>query len=448
MRLRTRLTTAVVIVSSAGTLLLGGVSISEVRNGKVDAVDRTLLAVTEQAASNKADQLGAALLAADQSPTAVALGFAAPGAGFTWLHELPDENIPSPGSRLLKAAFAGPLTTTDGYRMTAIRLRDGEELVVAASLTDIGRQTVSDIVSLATFWVVLSLFMWVVIRLLVRRDTAQIERLVAVASDIAAGVEDVEIPARASSSEVDTLAAALRRLVASLRGAVLTEQATNARMQEFLGDASHELRTPLTVIKGYLELLERDVEPQQRERALLRMLTEAQRMELLIEDLLLLAEVGTPVPEQPEHIDLTALVRVFVDDLRELQPERPVDASIATGIVVSAIPSHLHRAIGNAFANLRRHTSPSVPVRVHLLQVGDEAALVIEDGGPGLPASVYETGMAHFRRFDKSRSRASGGSGLGMSIVAAVMAELGGSVAIEPSDLGGLRLRYRFPIRH
>ena len=446
MRLRTRLTTAVVVVSSAGTLLLGGVAISEVRNGKIEAVDRTLLAVTEQAASNKSDQLGAALLAADQSRTAVALGFIAPGSEFTWLHELPDENIPTPDARLLRSALGGPVSTGDGYRMTGITLRDGEELLVAASLTDIGRQTVSDVFSLTTFWVILSIFMWLIISRLVRRDVAQIERLIDIASEIAAGVEDVEIPRQAASSEVDTLAESLRVMVRSLRGAVLAEQATNARMQEFLGDASHELRTPLTVIKGYLELLERDVEPQQRERALLRMRAESQRMELLIEDLLLLAEVGTPVPEQPERIDLTALVRVLVDDLRELQPQRPVEASIATDIVVTAIPSHLHRAIGNAFANLRRHTAPTVSVRVHLRHEGTQALLTVEDAGPGLPESVYRSGMSHFRRFDKSRSRASGGSGLGMSIIAAVMAELGGSVAIEPSDLGGLRLRYRFPI--
>lgn len=445
MRLRTRLTAAVVLVSSAGTFLLGGVAISEVRNSKFEAVDRSIMAVISLVQANKSDQVAAALLGAQQSRTAVAIGFDAKGTGFTWLHELPDGGLPQPSARTIHASLDGPVNATGGYRIAGVTLKDGEDLVVAASTSDIDRQTVTDIISLATFWVVLALFMGVIIRLLVRRDVTDIERLAVIASRIAAGEQDVEIPDRSRSSEVTTLATALRRMVQSLRDAVVHEQSSNQRMQAFLGDASHELRTPLTVIKGYLELLERDVEAQQRERALHRMRSEASRMELLVNDLLLLAEIGTPVPESVDTIDLTALVRVLVDDLRELQPEREVDSHVDTGLEVRAIPSHLHRAIGNAFANLRRHTGPTVPVRVRLTADGGVAVLVVEDGGPGLPPETYAQGLSHFQRFDKSRSRASGGSGLGMSIIAAVMAELGGSVSLSPSDLGGLRLRYVFP---
>ncbi|MHB0929684.1 MAG: histidine kinase dimerization/phospho-acceptor domain-containing protein, partial [Candidatus Nanopelagicales bacterium] len=308
MKLRTRLTAAVVAVSSAGTLLIGGVSISDVRTSKLAAVDQTLFAVTGQADATKSDQVGAALFAADQSSIAVAVGFAAPGSGFTWLRDLP---------RLRQAALSAP-QTAQGYRMASVRLKNGEIVVVAASVKDIDSQTTSDIVSLATFWLVLSLFMGLLIRILVRRDVAQIERLVVAAARIAEGAESVEIPEQASSAEVTTLAQALRRTVASLRATVEFEQATTQRMQQFLGDASHELRTPLTVIRGYLELLERDVPLEQRERALLRMRSEAKRMEALVNDLLLLAEIGTPLPEVFEVLDLTALVRVFIDDLREL----------------------------------------------------------------------------------------------------------------------------------
>ncbi len=445
MKLRTRLTAAVVAVSSAGTLLIGGVSISDVRSSKLEAVDQTLFAVTGQADATKSDQVGAALFAADQSSIAVAVGFAAKGSGFTWLRDLPEGAVPVPGPRLREAALTTPQSAF-GYRMVSVRLKNGEFVVVAASVKDIDRQTTSDIVSLATFWLVLVLFMGLLIRILVRRDVAQIERLVVAAARIAEGAESVDIPDQASSAEVTTLAQALRRTVASLRATLEFEQATTQRMQQFLGDASHELRTPLTVIRGYLELLERDVPPEQRERALLRMRSEAQRMEALVNDLLLLAEIGTPLPEVFEVLDLTALVRVFVDDLRELQPQRPVTSSVETPVLVRAIPSHLHHGIGNAFANIRRHTGPADAVHVSLSSDGTWARLVIEDGGPGLSPKMYERGISHFQRFDQSRSRASGGSGLGMSIIAAVMAETGGSVELSPSELGGLRMQYRFPL--
>lgn len=446
MRLRTRLTAAVVVVSSAGTLLLGGVGITRVRDSQLVAIDRSLTAVTGQVAAETKDQLGVALLAASQSGTPVAIGFAASGSGFTWLRDLPDATVPEPDLAALRAALAGPFNTEAGYRLTAISLRNGETLVVAASMRAIEEQTRQGLLWLVVFWVLLSLGVGLLIRVIVQRDVVQIERLVEAASRIAIGAEAVAIPERASSSEVQTLAHALRAMVESLRASVLAEQGTNQRMQSFLGDASHELRTPLTVIKGYLELLERDVDPQQRERALQRMRAEAARMEMLVNDLLLLAEIGTPVPEVAERIDLTGLVRVLVDDLSELQPSRPVESHIEGGINVEAVPSHLHRAVANAFANIRRHTAEADAVRVTLAGSDGLAILVVEDAGPGLPEELYTRGLTHFQRFDKSRARATGGSGLGMSIIAAVMEELGGSVELARSELGGLRLRYAFPL--
>ncbi|MHB0929685.1 MAG: ATP-binding protein, partial [Candidatus Nanopelagicales bacterium] len=121
-------------------------------------------------------------------------------------------------------------------------------------------------------------------------------------------------------------------------------------------------------------------------------------------------------------------------------------SSVEAAVLVRAIPSHLHHGVGNAFANIRRHTTADDPVHVSLSSDGTSALLVIEDGGPGLSPEMYERGISHFQRFDQSRSRASGGSGLGMSIISAVMGETGGSVKLSPSELGGLRMQYRFPL--
>lgn len=446
MRLRTRLTVAVATVSTLGTLILGGLVVTEGQNARVNTIDRQLLAVATRVAENPDDPIAAGMLAVDRSPTALALGFHAKGAGFTWLREAGDVIVAVPDDATLARGLQGPTDAGDGSRITTIRLKDGATLVVAAPTEDLVRQTGTDIAWLALFWVVLNLLMGVLIRVLVRRDTHDIERLVALAEQVAAGGEVRELPVRARSAEMATLADALRTMVQSLRSAVLTEQAANQRMQAFLGDASHELRTPLTVIKGYLELLERDVTPEQRERALLRMRSEAARMQVLVNDLLLLAEIGGPAPERVEPVDLSALVLSLLDDLVVLQPERPVEADVLPDVEVLAVPEHLHRAVGNAFANVRRHTAADASVRVLLRWLDAGALLVIEDGGPGLSEDMYERGIAHFQRFDRSRSRATGGSGLGMSIIAAVMEELEGSVTLRRSELGGLRLEFRFPV--
>lgn len=445
MRLRTRLTAALVTVATVGTLLLGGVSISEVRKSRIDAIDRILLAVSTQVLANPTDPVAAALLAVDQSPTALALGFLAPGTGFTWLRDLPDASVSTPTLAERREGLRGAVDMRGGFRLQSIQLQDGARLFAVASLADVDTQTEFDLVFLATFWLVLSLLMGVLIRLLVRRDVQEIEHLVTLASKVAEGAEAIEIPESARATEVGDLAAALRVMVASLREAVVVEQTANLRMQEFLGDASHELRTPLTVIKGYLELLERDVEPEQRDRAMHRMRAEARRMELLINDLLLLAEIGSPEPELLATIDLTSMMREFVEDLRELQPDRPVESKLGAQVSIRAVPSHVYRAVGNAMANIRRHTAADVPVRLTLQQNATVARLIVEDGGPGLSDEMYARGIAHFQRFDRSRSRGTGGSGLGMSIISAVMDESGGQVRIDRSELGGLRLEFTFP---
>lgn len=446
MRLRTRLTAAVVAVSTVGTFVLGGVAITEVRASRIDAIDRTLLAVKAQVAANPGDPVTAAMLAVDNSPSALALGFLAPGTAFTWLRDLPGVTVPEPTEHERERALDRPVGSAGGFRLVAAQLEDGATLLVVASLVEIEQQTSNEVVFLAAFWILLALLMGALIRVLVRRDVREIEHLVSLASEVADGVGSIEIPEGARATEVGVLASALRRMVTSLRGAVIVEQTANQRMQEFLGDASHELRTPLTVIKGYLELLEHDVEPAQRERAMHRMRAEAQRMDLLINDLLLLAEIGSPAPELLEAIDLTSMVRIMVDDLREFQPERPVEATVSAQVRIRAVPSHVQRAIGNAMANIHRHTAPTDPVRIELHPESTTARLVVEDGGPGLSEEMYQRGITHFQRFDRSRSRGTGGSGLGMSIISAVMEESGGQVVIGRSELGGLRIEYTFPL--
>ena len=213
-----------------------------------------------------------------------------------------------------------------------------------------------------------------------------------------------------------------------------------SRMQAFLGDASHELRTPLTVIKGYVEMLSKGMmtAEEDKARAYLRVNTEIGRMETLIHDLLLLAELGESAQRENELLDLSELLKAHGQDFATLHPARRVELEITGQISVTGVRDYYSRFIQNALNNVSRHTDASVPVSISLTRTGKSARLAIEDGGKGLPDSAYRENIQSLHRFDKSRSRESGGSGLGMSIMAGVIAKSGGHLTLRKSKLGGL----------
>jgi len=220
-------------------------------------------------------------------------------------------------------------------------------------------------------------------------------------------------------------------------------------MQEFVGDASHELRTPLTVIKGYIELLGKSdaLDAAGKERAIERLGSEIVRMERLISDLLLLAEIGEQARSKADDaINLSDILRIHVTDLKLLNSQRTVEDSITPEVFIVGSLPHIQQLIANIFSNIRRHTADGVAVYVHLAYEIDGVRLVVGDGGVGLPDEAYESGIQQFRRFDTSRSRESGGSGLGMSIMQAIVAEHHGQLTLRKSRLGGLELDIHFPL--
>jgi len=220
------------------------------------------------------------------------------------------------------------------------------------------------------------------------------------------------------------------------------------RMQRFLGDASHELRTPLTVIKGYNEMLSKGqfTEAADQVRAFSRVNSEIERMESLIHDLLLLAELGESKPVDFQEVDFDELVLAHVNDFKVFNTDREISTSIPNDCTVSGSREHLNRLIQNCLSNIVRHTPASAPVGISLKTIGKRAELIIEDGGPGLPESAYGTEIKAMNRFDPSRSRESGGSGLGLSIIAAIVQEHKGALKLSKSKLGGLAISIEIPV--
>ena len=218
-----------------------------------------------------------------------------------------------------------------------------------------------------------------------------------------------------------------------------------AKMQAFIGDASHELRTPLTVIKGYSEMLAAGQfsDGEKRDRAFSRVTSEIKRMENIISDLLLLAELGEERQPVREEFSLSDIVRGHVKDFQTLHSGRSLNMKIDDVTVVGDL-EHLQRLLSNIFSNISRHTPEGSPVNVSL-NSGEKKKLLIEDGGPGLPSELYGEAISTFKRFDKSRSRDKGGSGLGMSIMQAIVAEHKGSITLRKSSLGGLAIEILLP---
>ena len=169
------------------------------------------------------------------------------------------------------------------------------------------------------------------------------------------------------------------------------------------------------------------------------------RMQGLINDLLMLAELGEAKPVETGMVNLSTLVQAAVDDLKALQPKRKVSASIDANLNIAGSAEYLAQLVANLFGNLRRHTPDDAKVTVSLSTVEATAntpagiELTVDDGGPGLPAESYSRGISAFQRFDDSRSRESGGSGLGMSIMAGIVRQHGGRIELNQSPLGGLQ---------
>jgi two-component system OmpR family sensor kinase len=206
-------------------------------------------------------------------------------------------------------------------------------------------------------------------------------------------------------------------------------------MRQFLADASHELRTPLTSIRGYAELarMQRAAGSTQHEN-LDRIESEGTRMSRLVDDLLLLARGdadGATHLEEREPVDLEGVLDDAVSGSRAAFADRPIDTEIEPLPRVYGDRDQLLRAVRNLITNAAVHTAKGRPILVRGVPDGGGATITVADGGPGLPPEQAGHVFERFWRADKARTRARGGSGLGLSIVAAIVCAHGGSVRFD-----------------
>jgi signal transduction histidine kinase len=231
-------------------------------------------------------------------------------------------------------------------------------------------------------------------------------------------------------------------------GEARTESETAlSRQREFVADASHELRTPLTSILANLELLETELEGEQRDIAG-SALRSSRRMRRLVADLLLLAraDAGRETPKRP--LDFSAVAREAVAETAPLGGEDRVAIDAPGPVGVDGVRDDLHRLALNLIENALIHTPQGTPVTVAVRQEDGSAVLEVSDRGPGIPEGLRERVFERFARGagagDVTPARS--GSGLGLAIVRAVAESHKGSVQLEePLDGRGARFVVRLP---
>ena len=370
-------------------------------------------------------------------------------------------SLPDLDRRHVNRPAGGPFTvdSVDGagqWRVLVAPLRAGGTVAVAASLGDVDR-TVQRLILLELLigsgvLVVFGALGYGVVRSSLRPLVA-VERT---AEAIAGGDLTQRVPEADPRTEVGRLAGSLNAMLGQIENGFRVRQASEAaareseeRMRRFVADASHELRTPLTSIRGFAELYRQGAvtEPGELDRVMRRVEDEAARMGLLVDDLLLLARLDQQRPLVREPVDLLKLAGDAVQDARAVAPDRRIELVVdAAPPVVLGDDARLRQVLGNLMTNALTHTPPGTAVTVRLGSRGPHAVLEVEDAGPGLTDEQAARVFERFYRADAARSRAHGGSGLGLSIVAALVAAHAGRVEVDPGAGSGATFRVLLPL--
>jgi two-component system OmpR family sensor kinase len=259
------------------------------------------------------------------------------------------------------------------------------------------------------------------------------------AEAIAAGDLSARLPAAKPDTEVGRLTTSLNTMLARIEESFTARVESENKLRRFVADASHELRTPLTAIRGFAELHRQGaVAGEEKTKELInRIEKESVRMSSLVEDLLLLARLDQSRELAKEPVDLNTLITEAVASARAAGPNHPIEIKLeASEIFVLGDSQRIHQVIANLLANARTHTPNGTEISITAMQGASETTIAVSDKGPGLSKADQDRIFERFYRADPSRVRNSGeGSGLGLSIVDAVMKAHGGYVSVK-SEVG------------
>lgn len=283
---------------------------------------------------------------------------------------------------------------------------------------------------------------------LVQLGLLPLEKMAATAGEIAAGDLSRRVDETDERTEVGRLGASLNVMLSRIEQVFRDKEASEARLRRFVADAGHELRTPLTSIRGYAELFGRGGASNSEDlsAALGRIESESARMSGLVEDLLLLARLDQGRPLEREPVDITTLAEDAARDGRVIAPGREISVSTSGDLVVVGDEARLRQVLANLVSNAVAHAPAGSPIEIRAERAGDRVRLQVVDHGDGIAPENRSKVFDRFWRADESRQRAKGGSGLGLSMVAAIVDSHGGSVTVTDTPGGGATFSVELPV--
>lgn len=269
------------------------------------------------------------------------------------------------------------------------------------------------------------------------------------AEEIASGNLSARMPEAAPKTEVGRLVNSLNTMLSRIEESFAVRTESEDKLRRFVADASHELRTPITAIRGFSELHRQGAVTGEKETKELigRIEGESKRMGSLVEDLLLLARLDQARDMEFKPVDMNVIISDAVASARAAGPEHPVSLSIPDEeIFMLGDETRIHQVVANLLANARAHTAVATPITVTMSADDSSVRISVADRGPGMSVEDQQRIFERFYRADSSRARSGEeGSGLGLSIVDAVMKAHGGSVSVESKVGEGSTFTLRFP---
>lgn len=333
---------------------------------------------------------------------------------------------------------------SDQVRVVTVHLPNNRVAVFAVSTAqadDAVRRLVTTLsVAAAIVLLLVGLVTWWVIRLGLR----PIRRMTEAADAISGGAHDVTIEAIPGNTEAAHLSHALRTMIDTTREA-------EAKTRRFVADASHELRTPLTTLRGYSSLHsgELSTDPAalaEVSDAMRRINQEAARMTHIVDDLLDLTAMDEQRLAEPTTFDLAPALHDLVNDLKVVQPGRPITVTCLSPTMATGDRNRIVQAVAALATNALRHTPDNAPVTLSGTPlVGGGVRVAVTDRGPGIPTEHLPHLFERFYRVDRGRARASGGNGLGLAIVAGIVTAHGGRYGVESPGGGPTTFWFELP---
>jgi signal transduction histidine kinase len=278
---------------------------------------------------------------------------------------------------------------------------------------------------------------------LVRIGLRPLRDVVRTAEAITGGDLVHRVPHADPRTEMGRVAEALNVMLERIQSGFDELQASKTRLRRFVSDASHELRTPIAAVSAYAQLFTHGAARSSDDmgRVMSGIEHETGRMARLVEDLLVLARFDEQPPLESELVELVGLVMESVQTARMMGPEWPIAFHAGDVVEVMGDPVALRQVVDNLLKNVRAHTPTGTATIVRVGQVDGTAVIEVEDDGPGLADDDTALVFERFFRSDPSRSRHTGGAGLGLAIVSSIVHAHGGSVEVGRGESGGALFR-------